>query len=114
MPHTQTGWKSPAAANPNTRRVERNAAQLIGIETRLDLGPASARYTTDARSEASWAANGTLTGAVACVSLADEPPGTSISIAACGGRALQACLFSNLGHLRPKNAVGEAVGPSRH
>ena len=59
-------------------------AKLIGIETRLDLGPASPRYNTDAWSETTWAADGTLVGGVGRVSIVDDLPGTSNSIAACG------------------------------
>lgn len=46
-------------------------ARLIGIETRLDLGPASARYNIDAWSETTWAADGTLAGGVAQANFAD-------------------------------------------
>ena len=46
-------------------------AKLIGIETRLDLGPGSARYNIDAWSETSWAADGTLVGGVGQTNFAD-------------------------------------------
>ncbi len=46
-------------------------AKLIGIETRLDLGPASARYNIDAWSETTWAADGTLVGGVGQTGFAD-------------------------------------------
>ena len=61
-------------------------AKLIGIETRLDLGPASPRYNIDASSETTWATDGTRAGRVDRVSLADDLPGTSNSIAARGHR----------------------------
>ena len=46
-------------------------AKLIGIETRLDLGPASPRYNIDAWSETTWAADGTLSGGVHQANFAD-------------------------------------------
>ena len=46
-------------------------AKLIGIETRLDLGPGSARYNIDASSETTWATDGTLVGGVGQTNFAD-------------------------------------------
>ena len=93
MPHTQTGWKSPAAAHPDTRRVGRHAAKRIGIETRPGLCPGSMRASTVAWSETNWAADGTLFGGVGQAGFADDLPGTSNSIAACGHRTGVAGLF---------------------
>jgi len=93
MPRTQTGWKSPAAANPDTRQVERSAAKPIGIETRLQLGTGSARDNTNVLSEASWAIAGTLVGGVDCRSPTDDLPSTSVSMASVDHRVDIACLF---------------------
>ena len=84
MPHTQTGWKSPAAANPDAGRVAWHAGTLVGIETRPGLCPGSMRASTVAWSETNWAADGTLFGGVGQAGFADDLPGTSNSIAACG------------------------------
>ena len=69
MPDPQTGCNSPATANP------------------------SARDGTDAWSESSWAADGTLFGGVGQAGFADDLPGTSNSIAACDYRTGVAGLF---------------------
>ena len=68
-------------------------AKLIGIETRLDLGPGSARYNIDAWSETTWARDGTLSGGVARAGFSDKLRGTSNSIAACGRSVSFAGLF---------------------
>ena len=93
MPHTQTTMKSPAAANPDTRRVERHAAKPIGMETWLDLCAANVRDGTDARTGSSLTSNATLTGGVAQAGFVDDLPGTSVSIAAHGHRAYIAGQF---------------------
>jgi hypothetical protein len=68
-------------------------AKLIGIETRLDLGPANVRDGTDAWTGSSLTPNATLTGDVAQAGFVDDLPGTSVSIAAHGHRAYIAGLF---------------------
>jgi hypothetical protein len=85
--------KSPAAANPDTRRVQRHAAKPIGIETWLDLREANVRDGTDAWTRSSLTPNATLTGDVAQAGFVDDLPGTSVSIAAQGHRAYIAGLF---------------------
>lgn len=85
--------KSPAAANPDARRVERHADKPIGIETWLDLCTASARDHADDWSETTRATDGMLAGRMGRDSLVDDPPSTSNLIVAYGHRVSFAGLF---------------------
>ena len=87
---------SPAPVTPQSGALfftGDQRAKLIGIETRLDLGPGSARYNIDAWSETTWARDGTLSGGVARAGFSDKLRGTSNSIAACGRSVSFAGLF---------------------